>query len=136
MSSPVARPAVPAFDRRFFEGTEQFTCIGNGEFGGKAHTLLTVKDLLAAGVEGRARRHFDVHVPTLTVIATDMFEGFMDSNRLWDLVHSGASDHRIGRFRQQRQLVHFPVQGQTQNRLRPEMQVPRQVGHGVGLLGE
>ncbi len=95
MSSPIARPAVPAFDRRFFDGSEQFTCIGSGEFGGKAHTLLAVKDLLAAGVEGRARQHFEVHVPTLTVIATDMFEVFMDSNQLWDLVHSGASDHRI-----------------------------------------
>jgi hypothetical protein len=95
MTTPVARPAVPPFDRRFFDGTEQFTCIGSGEFGGKAHTLLAVKDLLAAAVEGRARRQFEVQVPTLTVIATDMFEIFMDSNRLWDLVHSGASDHRI-----------------------------------------
>jgi hypothetical protein len=91
----VARPVVPAFDRRFFDGTEQFTCIGSGEFGGKAHTLLAVRDLLSDSVDGRTRRHFQVQVPTLTVIATRMFEVFMESNRLWDLVHSAPPDHRI-----------------------------------------
>jgi hypothetical protein len=104
MSPPVAPPDVPAFDRRFFDGTEQFTRIGSGEFGGKAHTLLAVKDLLASGLDDRLRRHFDVQVPTLTVIATAMFEVFMDSNRLWDLVHSGASDHRIALAFQQADL--------------------------------
>ena len=94
--SPIAPPAVPAFDRRFFDGTEQFTCIGAGEFGGKAHTLLGRQGPPDVGASTTGlRRHFDVQVPTLTVIATDMFEIFMDANRLWDLVHSGASDHRI-----------------------------------------
>jgi hypothetical protein len=95
MTTPIARPEVPAFDRRFFDGSEQFTCIGTGEFGGKAHTLLGVKDLLPDAVSGRLRRHFDVSVPTLTVVATDLFETFMDANRLWPLVRSGASDHRV-----------------------------------------
>ena len=103
MTTPFDRPTVPAFDRRFFDGSEQFTCIGSGAFGGKAHSLLSVKDLLATGLEASAGttraktllRHFDVHVPTLTVVATDLFETFMDSNRLWDLVRSGESDHRI-----------------------------------------
>jgi len=97
MTTPFDRPTVPAFDRRFFDGSEQFTCIGSGAFGGKAHSLLSVKDLLATGLEASAGttraktllRHFDVHVPTLTVVATDLFETFMDSNRLWDLVRSG-----------------------------------------------
>ncbi len=34
-------------------------------------------------------------MPTLTVIATDLFDRFMTGNRLWDLVESGASDHRL-----------------------------------------
>ncbi|HEX7485456.1 MAG TPA: PEP/pyruvate-binding domain-containing protein [Vicinamibacterales bacterium] len=103
MTTPFDRPTVPPFDRRFFDGTEQFTRIGSGAFGGKAHSLLTVKDLLAAGLEAAAGasqakallRHFDVQVPTLTVVTTDLFETFMDSNRLWDLVRSGESDRRI-----------------------------------------
>jgi hypothetical protein len=103
MPSHLNRPAIPAFDRRFFDGTEQFTCIGTGAYGGKAHSLLTMKDLLATGLEaaaGAARskaflRHFDVQVPTLTVVTTDLFEAFMAENRLWDLVRSGESDHRV-----------------------------------------
>jgi hypothetical protein len=96
-------PTIPAFDRQFVGGTEQFTRIGSGEFGGKAHGLLTVKDLLATGLEAAAGtggskaflRHFDVQVPTLTVVTTDRFEAFMAENRLWDVVHAGEPDHRI-----------------------------------------
>lgn len=103
MTAPGGRPAIPPFDRRFFDGTEQFTRIGSGEFGGKAHSLLTVKDLLAQGLEraagadraARLCRHFALQVPTLTVITTDLFESFMDSNRLWDLARSGEPDRRI-----------------------------------------
>jgi hypothetical protein len=103
MTTTLARPDVPLFDRRFFDGTEQFTRIGSGPFGGKAHGLLGVKELLATGFEAqlgardavRLRRHFDVHVPTLTVVATDCFEAFMDGNRLWDIARSGESDHQI-----------------------------------------
>ena len=92
---PSTRPAVPPFDRRFFDGSEHFTCIGGGAFGGKAHSLLWVKELIAASLEARHLRRFSVLVPTLTVIATDMFDKFMSTNRLWDLVASGASDHRL-----------------------------------------
>jgi hypothetical protein len=103
MTTTLTRPDVPPFDRRFFDGTEQFTRIGSGAFGGKAHGLLGVKELLATGLETqlgareteRLRRHFDVHVPTLTVVATDCFEAFMDGNHLWDLARSGGSDFRI-----------------------------------------
>ena len=93
MTTLPTRPTIPAFDRRFFDGSEQFTCIGSGAYGGKAHGLLTVKDLLATGL--RANQHFDVQVPTLTVVTTDRFEAFMAENRLWDVVHTGESDHRI-----------------------------------------
>jgi hypothetical protein len=103
MTTTLATPDVPAFDRRFFDGTERFTRIGSGAFGGKAHSLLGVKELLVSGLEGavgardaaRLRRYFDVQVPTLTVVTTDRFEAFMDGNRLWDLAHSGEPDHKI-----------------------------------------
>jgi hypothetical protein len=112
MTTTLTSPDVPPFDRRFFDGTEQFTRIGSGAFGGKAHGLLGVKELLATGLEAqlgardaaRLRRHFDVHVPTLTVVATDCFEAFMDANRLWDLAHAGENDHRIAQAFQSAEL--------------------------------
>jgi hypothetical protein len=94
-TTPSVRPSVPSFDRRFFDGTEQFTAIGSGAFGGKAHSLLWARDLLATGIDARLRRQFDVHIPTLTVIATDVFETFMAQNRLWDLVASAPPDHLL-----------------------------------------
>jgi hypothetical protein len=95
--TPIAheRPEVPAFDRRFFDGTEQFTRIGSGAYGGKAHSLLGVKDLVATNLDPKVHRHIDVNVPTLTVVATDVFETFMAENRLWELATSGEPDHRI-----------------------------------------
>ena len=112
MRTTLARPDVPRFDRRFFDGTERFTRIGSGSFGGKADTLLAVRDLLSSGIERllgpsgaqRIRRHFDLHVPTLTVVATDCFEAFMDTNRLWDLARSGAPDYKIAVAFQQADL--------------------------------
>jgi hypothetical protein len=103
MTLSIARPEAPPFDRRFFDGSEQFTRIGAGAFGGKAHSLLGAKSLLATGLEAalgakdaaRLRRHFDVHVPTLTVVTTECFEAFMECNRLWDVARSGVSDHRM-----------------------------------------
>jgi len=89
------RPSVPEFDRRFFTGAERFTRIGSGEFGGKAHSLLAIRDLLASGVDPGAARLFDVHVPTLTVITTDLFDAFMQANGLRDRIGPGVPDRRI-----------------------------------------
>ena len=97
MPYTTSTPPVPAFDRRFFDGSERFTRIGAGGFGGKAHSLLSIKDILSARVPPKAMRRFAVGVPTLTVITTDHFETFMAENRLWELAHSGAPDHRLAR---------------------------------------
>jgi hypothetical protein len=101
---PATRPPVPAFDRRFFDGSEQFTSIGSGAFGGKAHSLLWAKGLLEAGLDARHRRQFAVGIPTLTVIATDVFETFMKENGLWDLVATNPPDHRLASAFQAAQL--------------------------------
>ncbi|MEK6630420.1 MAG: hypothetical protein AABY89_06775, partial [Acidobacteriota bacterium] len=61
---------VPRFDREFFDGTERFTQIGNGEVGGKAAGLLFVREALARSVEAGRFPRCDVHIPILTVITT------------------------------------------------------------------
>ncbi len=93
-TTSLARPPVPVFDRRFFDGSEQFTRMGSGAYGGKAHSLLAVKDLLIT-LDPRLRRGFEVAVPTLTVIATDVFDTYMAENHLRDQVEGERSDHRI-----------------------------------------
>jgi hypothetical protein len=95
------RPELPSFSRRFFGAAERFTRIGGGPVGGKAAGLLLARDILA-GMEPPPR--VAVEIPTLTVIAADMFEWFLEQNRLADLAVSGTPDDRIALAFQQADL--------------------------------
>jgi hypothetical protein len=135
---PAACPGVPSFDRRFFDGTETFTRVGSGSIGGKAHGLLSIKDILASRLESRDRAAFDVRVPTLSVIATDLFDAFMERNGLWEIVLSGRPDDRIALAFQQAALpaelvgdlralieqVHTPLAVRSSSRLEDAMYRP------------
>lgn len=88
---------VPEFDRRFFESREDFTLIGTGALGGKALGLARVKRMLETS--WRAGRHpgFDVRIPRLTVVGTDVFDQFLDENALRDTARPGVPDEAIAR---------------------------------------
>ncbi len=94
MASPRV-PDVPSFDRRFFDGSERFTRIGGGAVGGKGAGLLRIHEILLSRFPPEAFPDFEVTVPTLTVVATDCFDAFMDRNALHDLARSDAPDERI-----------------------------------------
>jgi hypothetical protein len=86
---------VPVFDRAFFSATERFTRIGTGSVGGKASGLLFIKDILDARLDAAPFKPFDVSVPRLTVITTEVFDQFLDQNRLRELAESGLPDDRL-----------------------------------------
>lgn len=96
--------AFPTFDRRWLNADENFTVIGEGELGGKATGLACVRRILAQHSGEVRLEGVEVHIPPLTVIATDPFERFMDSNRLWDVALSGQPDERIALAFQQAEL--------------------------------
>ncbi|MCX5797567.1 MAG: hypothetical protein NTY77_18920 [Elusimicrobia bacterium] len=83
---------IPAFDRHFFDGKERFTCIGEGSLGGKAAGLLRSHRVLSERLRAQDHPGFVVEVPTLTVIATGLFDAFMERNGLWEAGLAGASD--------------------------------------------
>jgi hypothetical protein len=89
-----SRHELPRFDRRFLASGETASRIGGGQLGGKAHGLLAVRSALeqrfAAGSAG-----IEVAIPRFTVVATDVFDAFMDRNHLYDLATSDATDERI-----------------------------------------
>ncbi len=89
------RDAVPRFDRRFFDGTARFTRIGEGEVGGKAAGLLRGEEVLSTRLSPSDVAGFSVEIPTLTVVATDMFEAFLERNQLRDVAFSNQPDDRI-----------------------------------------
>ncbi|MGE5175529.1 MAG: PEP/pyruvate-binding domain-containing protein [Hyphomicrobiales bacterium] len=87
----------PEFDRRFFESHEDFTRVGSGSLGGKALGLARVKRMLETAWRPDAHPEFRVGIPRLTVLATDVFDRFLERNGLRELARSGADDERIAR---------------------------------------
>ena len=86
---------VVGFGRQFFGASDTFTRIGGGQLGGKAHGLVFIRDVLAAELDRQRFAGIEVVIPTLTVLATDVFDAFLERNRLADLALSDAPDDRI-----------------------------------------
>lgn len=85
---------LPRFGRHFAGSGESIASLGGGAIGGKAHGLLQARDVLA---RFDAERHprIRVAVPSFTVIGTDVFDAFLDANRLRPLALSDADDRAI-----------------------------------------
>lgn len=83
------------FDRKFFDSKEEFTYIGNGELGGKAHGLAFIKKILAEKLDSTKYKNITVSIPRLTVITTDMFDSFMKKNNLYETAYSDSHDEVI-----------------------------------------
>ena len=74
-SSDVAR-----FNRKFFDSSDELTCIGSGEFGGKASGLMFIHDTLATGIRHEDFSDITINIPRFCVLTTDVFDSFMERN--------------------------------------------------------
>ncbi len=105
MSNPgIASADLPVFDRNFWDGTFRFTRIGTGAIGGKASSLVFIKDLLASHLDLASAPNITIAVPTLAVVATDFFDQFLEENHLLDLPLDTLPDDRIGQAFQKADL--------------------------------
>jgi hypothetical protein len=95
---------LPGFDRRFLESKEAVTRIGTGALGGKAQGLLAARDVLAARFTRTRAAKLSIGVPRLAVLATGVFDAFVERNRLGDLALSDAPDDAIARAFQRAEL--------------------------------
>jgi hypothetical protein len=86
---------IARFERKFFDSEEVCTYIGSGSIGGKAQGLVFIKDSLATHLDHSEFPEIAVNIPTLTVIATDMFDAFMKRNDLYEIAYSDARDEYI-----------------------------------------
>jgi hypothetical protein len=84
--------SVPRFDRSFFTSEERITQIGDGALGGKARGLLLARGILR---QTEPPPEFRVTVPRMAVIATDVFDAFMNRNALDAVVASDRPDDRL-----------------------------------------
>ncbi len=95
------RDPIPEYGRQFFGTEESFTRIGQGEIGGKASGLLRIRDQILAPFDQTAFPQFEVTVPTLTVITTDIFDSVLARNRLDREELAAMPDDRIAHRMQQ-----------------------------------
>jgi len=95
---------VPRFDREFFGAEDSFTRIGNGALGGKASGLLRVREEILSKLDPEECPYIEVAVPTATVITTEVFDSFIERNKLEDVAASNLSDDRIAHAFQQAEL--------------------------------
>ncbi|MGD2134502.1 MAG: hypothetical protein PVF27_00005, partial [Gemmatimonadales bacterium] len=79
----VTSPELPEFSRDFLQSGRRLLRIGTGQIGGKAQGLVFIRDMLESTFEADSAPQVTVGIPTLVVIATDMFDAFMDRNDLY-----------------------------------------------------
>ena len=93
------------FERKFFSSENRISYIGNGSIGGKAHGLELIDKILNSKEFNRNNSpQIDVNIPVLTVLRTDVFDKFMQSNDLYKIAYSDIPDDRISHAFQQASL--------------------------------
>jgi CheY-like chemotaxis protein len=99
------RSVVADFDRALYEPSIGMARIGGGSLGGKARGLAFVNRLLLEAHLGAQFPGIRIAVPPAVVLGTDIFDEFLEKNRLDDIALGSASDGQIAdRFA----AAHFP----------------------------
>jgi len=102
-------PAVPRFDRDFWDSATTVTRIGDGALGGKAASLWLAASRILECLDDPAVPEFEVVVPRMTVITTEVFDAFMRHNDLLDDVLSEDRDDRVAHAFQRAEFPPFIV---------------------------
>lgn len=135
---PALLTEVPRFDRDFSETGAVVTRIGSGELGGKANGLRLIHDRIVPGFDDQGLEGFTVTVPTFTVLATDLFDAFVERNRLGSLADADLPDDRIAHAFQRAELpaelvgdlraliayLHRPIAVRSSSRLEDHLEHP------------
>ena len=79
----------------FLNAEHKLTYIGNGEIGGKAKGLAKINHIILNELNNKEFNEIEVAIPAMTIIRTDVFDAFMKSNSLYDVVNADLSDERI-----------------------------------------
>ena len=86
---------VAVFDRRKFDRYAHFARIGDGSLGGKGRGLAFLDNIIKTHPEFNGREGVKVSIPKTVVLCTDVFDRFMESNDLYHIALSDASDEEI-----------------------------------------
>ncbi len=95
MRSPMSHERLPRFARATPDDSQPLLRMGTGSLGGKAAGLLTLRDLLHELRRCSDCEGFDVGIPRAVVVCSDLFDAFVERNRLSGLLEREASDREI-----------------------------------------
>lgn len=82
-------------DRTNPDSSSSITLIGTGSLGGKAKGLVDICDILELQFNSEEFHQFEVSVPRLTILRSDVFDSFMEQNNLHEIAYSERADERI-----------------------------------------
>jgi len=82
-------------NKDFFLSNQQISFLGDGELGGKASGLEFINSILETKIDKEKFAEFEINIPKMIVIKTDVFDDFMRMNKLWNVVFSDKPDDRI-----------------------------------------
>lgn len=86
---------VAVFQRDRFDRYSNFARIGDGSLGGKGRGLAFIDNMVKRHAEFDEFENAQVVIPKTVVLCTDIFDEFMDTNNLYQLALSDASDDEI-----------------------------------------
>jgi len=86
---------VAIFQRDRFDHYSNFARIGEGSLGGKGRGLAFIDNMVKRHPEFNEFNNATVAIPKTVVLCTDIFDEFMDSNRLYQLALSDVDDEVI-----------------------------------------
>lgn len=109
-SASSLRSSLINFNRNFLDPKTPLCCLGGGEVGGKAEGLASVRNVLHSELDPASFPEIQVEIPSMVVICTDIFDAFMEQNRLYDVAFSDLPDDRIAHTFQRADLP-FEVLG-------------------------
>jgi hypothetical protein len=98
------RTDLPQFGRDFATATAALTRIGAGQIGGKAAGLQLIHERILGALAPGEFPEFDVGVPKLAVLTTDLFDSFLKRNRIEIERLADQPDDRIAHALQQADL--------------------------------
>lgn len=89
------RGVVATFRRDRFDRFSNFARIGDGSLGGKGRGLAFLDNIITRHEDLNKFDNAEVIIPKTVVLCTDIFDEFMDTNELYQIALSDASDEHI-----------------------------------------
>lgn len=89
------RGVVAIFRKGRFDRYSSFARIGQGSLGGKGRGLAFIDQIITRHPEFDNLDGISIRIPRTVVVCTDIFDEFMESNNLYPLALSNASDEDI-----------------------------------------